>query len=181
MKKLAIALAAATALAFPALAAPKPQSHRMTQHQAAIQKWMSPATLSRKEIRQMQTALNNKGFNAGRVDGLWGPHTRMALRRFEKHDRMQANGRIDKQVLSALDVTTARASRSAQNKQSEKAQPSTTSRTAQSKQNLKTKPSTVGSGSSDEATHASTSTVHSAAMSGNNMSNQSKKPNDQQK
>jgi peptidoglycan hydrolase-like protein with peptidoglycan-binding domain len=180
MKKLTIALVATTALAFPALAAPNSQSPRMKEHQAAAQKWVSPATLSRKEIRQMQTALNNKGFNAGRVDGLWGPHTRMALRRLEKHDRMQANGRIDKQVLSVLDVTTARTRRSAQSNQNEKAQPTKASQTAQSKQN-KTKASTVGSGSSEEATHASNSTIRSATMSGNNMGDQSKKLNDQQK
>jgi peptidoglycan hydrolase-like protein with peptidoglycan-binding domain len=170
MKTLAIAIVATTALSFPALAAP--QLQQATRHQAANQQWTSPESLNRQQIRHIQIALNKKGFNAGHVDGIWGPHTRTALRDFQKRHSMQANGRIDNQVLSALGVN---ASHFASTAQSNQKRPSS-----------KTQPSTVGFGSSEETTNGNSASIdnHSnmnAGSSHQNMSNQGKNTSDQYK
>jgi hypothetical protein len=56
------------------------------------------------EIRQLQIALNAKGFNVGAPDGVFGIRTREALIAFQKQQGFQANGEIDQQTMTALGV-----------------------------------------------------------------------------
>jgi peptidoglycan hydrolase-like protein with peptidoglycan-binding domain len=89
------------------------------QNQASAQP-IQPTDLSKQQIRDLQQALNQKGFDTGHVDGIWGPETRTALRDFQKQQNMQqANGRLNEQTLQALGVNTA------QNGQNNQQQPST--------------------------------------------------------
>ena len=62
------------------------------------------ASLSQDEIRRIQQALEQKGFNVGRVDGRLGPKTRTALSRFQRMRRLQQTGIPDQQTLAALGI-----------------------------------------------------------------------------
>ncbi|MBU0746227.1 MAG: lytic murein transglycosylase [Gammaproteobacteria bacterium] len=48
--------------------------------------------LHRDQLRQLQTALNSKGFDAGTPDGVMGPATRAGLRRFQQSIGAVADG-----------------------------------------------------------------------------------------
>jgi Putative peptidoglycan binding domain len=63
---------------------------------------ISPNSLSRNEIRQVQQALDQKGFQVGRVDGRWGPKTSNAVKQFQQSKKIQANGQLDRRTLSDL-------------------------------------------------------------------------------
>jgi peptidoglycan hydrolase-like protein with peptidoglycan-binding domain len=56
-------------------------------------------------ITQLQQALNDKGFNAGPVDGLNGPKTQAALKQFQQSQGIAASGKADSQTLAALGVS----------------------------------------------------------------------------
>jgi peptidoglycan hydrolase-like protein with peptidoglycan-binding domain len=51
-------------------------------------------------VRQIQTALNNDGFNAGQPDGKWGQRTRQALQKFIR----SKNGQLTEDALAQLGV-----------------------------------------------------------------------------
>ena len=55
-------------------------------------------------VRQAQAALNDKGYDAGAVDGRWGPSTQNAVRRFQASNGLAENGTLDSSTLSALGV-----------------------------------------------------------------------------
>jgi hypothetical protein len=61
--------------------------------------------LSRDEIRQVQTMLNQKGFNVGEPDGVLGERTRAALMQFQQRQGFHATGQIDQQTMAALGVS----------------------------------------------------------------------------
>ena len=48
--------------------------------------------LTRSQLRALQTALNERGFDSGPPDGLMGPATRDALRRFQRSVDLVADG-----------------------------------------------------------------------------------------
>jgi putative peptidoglycan binding protein len=56
-------------------------------------------------VREAQRALNDKGFSAGAVDGIMGPHTEKALRDFQQAQGLSVTGDLDQQTLSALGVS----------------------------------------------------------------------------
>ena len=58
--------------------------------------------LSREEIRQVQIMLNQKGFNVGEPDGIFGQQTRMALLEFQRSQGLQVSAQIDQQTMAAL-------------------------------------------------------------------------------
>jgi len=60
--------------------------------------------LSQDNIRQVQQALQRKGFDPGPVDGILGPKTKEAVRNFQDRYGMNASGDIDNQTLFALGV-----------------------------------------------------------------------------
>ncbi|WP_223423793.1 lytic murein transglycosylase [Alcanivorax limicola] len=60
--------------------------------------------LHRDQVKVVQTTLNDKGFEAGEVDGILGPGTRAALGRFQKDQGMIADGFPGKEVLARLGV-----------------------------------------------------------------------------
>ena len=60
--------------------------------------------LSRAQVEAMQQKLAMLGFSAGEVDGVLGPATRDALRRFQQQRGMVADGFPDTPVLQALGV-----------------------------------------------------------------------------
>ncbi len=117
MKKLMLLAVAATALplavAAPASAAqqqqPQSKMQPQTQRPAASQNSrmqgnQSAANLSQNQIRQVQQALDQKGFKAGRTDGKLGPETKSALNQFQQKQGLQATGQPDQQTLAALGI-----------------------------------------------------------------------------
>lgn len=55
-------------------------------------------------VRNVQQALSDKGYNPGPADGVEGPHTRAALRAYQRHEHLTANGDIDASTLSSLGI-----------------------------------------------------------------------------
>jgi hypothetical protein len=60
--------------------------------------------MSRGELRQVQQKLNEMGYDAGQVDGIWGPNTQAAVRNFQHAKGLQATGTLDAQTADALGV-----------------------------------------------------------------------------
>jgi membrane-bound lytic murein transglycosylase B len=48
--------------------------------------------LSRTQVKELQTALNARGFDSGMPDGAAGPATRDALRRYQRSIGVPADG-----------------------------------------------------------------------------------------
>lgn len=59
-------------------------------------------SLSRQRIRLVQQQLNARGFAAGRADGVLGPRTHDAIRRFQAAHTMETTGLIDSALLDHL-------------------------------------------------------------------------------
>ena len=51
--------------------------------------------LSRDDVRQAQHRLKTKGLYDGRIDGVIGPQTREALRRYQKDNGLAETARLD--------------------------------------------------------------------------------------
>ena len=58
--------------------------------------------LSRSQLRALQTALNDRGFDAGTPDGLMGPATREGLRRYQRSVGLPADGYPTVELLERL-------------------------------------------------------------------------------
>ncbi|MXN66544.1 hypothetical protein GR183_16635 [Stappia sp. GBMRC 2046] len=54
------------------------------------------------QVRQVQSMLNDLGYDAGPVDGAYGGRTRSALSQFQSDYGLSANGRINQQSVSTL-------------------------------------------------------------------------------
>ena len=56
-------------------------------------------------IRSVQRALNERGYDAGPVDGQWGAVTQSAIKRFQLANGLPATGELGQQTLMALGVS----------------------------------------------------------------------------
>jgi len=52
-----------------------------------------------------QQALDQKGFNAGKADGILGSRTKQALNQFQQKQGLQVTGQLDNATLSALGIS----------------------------------------------------------------------------
>jgi peptidoglycan hydrolase-like protein with peptidoglycan-binding domain len=100
VKKLVIAIIAALSLfALTAL----PAASQVDKSAAIRQLNMAGVPdLDRDNVRQVQDALQAKGFDPGPIDGIAGPRTKTAIRNFQERYGMKASGEIDNQTLFAL-------------------------------------------------------------------------------
>lgn len=55
-------------------------------------------------VREIQRELNQRGYDPGPVDGVWGPQTSRAAEAFQRANNMQATGRPDASLRQALNV-----------------------------------------------------------------------------
>jgi peptidoglycan hydrolase-like protein with peptidoglycan-binding domain len=55
-----------------------------------------------KTVAQAQKILNDRGFRTGGVDGKMGPQTQAALVNFQRAEKLQPTGKLDKPTLMAL-------------------------------------------------------------------------------
>ena len=53
-------------------------------------------------VRQAQKVLNDRGFRTGGVDGRMGPQTEAALVNFQRAEKLQPTGKLDRQTIAAL-------------------------------------------------------------------------------
>jgi tellurite resistance protein len=62
----------------------------------------APAKAGERTPRDIQQALSSKGFNPGKIDGLWGKKSANALREFQKANGLAATGKIDDATTTVL-------------------------------------------------------------------------------
>jgi hypothetical protein len=74
------------------------------QKQQQAENVIRPSQLSHQQVRQIQQALNKKGFDAKHVDGIWGRETTDALNNFQKKNDLQGHGELTQQTLAQLGV-----------------------------------------------------------------------------
>jgi len=53
-------------------------------------------------VRQAQKTLSDRGFRTGGIDGKMGPQTQAALVNFQRAEKLQPTGKLDRQTLAAL-------------------------------------------------------------------------------
>lgn len=61
--------------------------------------------LSSNQISDAQTALSDRGYDLS-VDGVVGPETRTAIKRFQAENGIPQSGELDTATLNALNITT---------------------------------------------------------------------------
>jgi phage tail tape-measure protein len=62
----------------------------------------SPTLASDTTVMNAQNALNSKGYDAGRADGVMGPNTRAAITKFQADHGLPQTGSLDGPTLTAL-------------------------------------------------------------------------------
>ncbi len=60
--------------------------------------------LNSDQVRKLQQALKDKGYNPGQVDGIIGSQTRQALRQFQQSQGIASTGKVNPKTLQALDI-----------------------------------------------------------------------------
>ena len=67
---------------------------------------LTPSALgaSSEDIRTVQKSLNDKGYDAGPVDGVLGLRTRAAIRQYQASEKLTVNGRLDAETAGKLGV-----------------------------------------------------------------------------
>jgi len=56
-------------------------------------------------VRSVQRALNDRGYNVGTPDGVWGPSTEQGLRQFQQANGLTVTGTLDERTAAALGVS----------------------------------------------------------------------------
>ncbi|MBL0143871.1 MAG: DUF4236 domain-containing protein [Betaproteobacteria bacterium] len=77
-------------------------SHQVASPSPAPPKLLPDRPLTRDEIRELQQALKQKGFNPGPVDGMVGPRTRTALQTFARQRGRNLPGEPTLRALEAV-------------------------------------------------------------------------------
>src|SRR5262249_60223217 len=61
-----------------------------------------PVFVNSQTVRHAQKVLNDRGFRTGGVDGHMGPQTEAALVNFQRSEKLQPTGKLDRATLNAL-------------------------------------------------------------------------------
>ena len=106
---LSLCLAFVLTSALPAATAAKKSSSRKTAQKKATPKTRNSSRSravqqgpSRTRMKEIQTALKERGYNPGPVDGQWGSRSSAALKQFEKDHQLPADGKLDSLALITL-------------------------------------------------------------------------------
>lgn len=70
--------------------------------EAVGQENVGPIGWSRERVMELQTSLRDRGFDPGAIDGIIGPETRQALRRFQEANGLAATGQVNDRTLAEL-------------------------------------------------------------------------------
>jgi peptidoglycan hydrolase-like protein with peptidoglycan-binding domain len=60
--------------------------------------------VDKRQVKSMQEALKEKGYDPGAIDGAMGPRTSSALREFQQAEGLRATGRLDAETRSKLGI-----------------------------------------------------------------------------
>jgi peptidoglycan hydrolase-like protein with peptidoglycan-binding domain len=149
------ALAMAASLAAPGLVL----AHGMSSEQGGNQPGQAAGQLSSSEIKDVQNKLNDKGYDAGKADGIFGKKTAQAISKFQKDNHEQVTGKPDSTTLSALGVKGGNQQAGQQARQQSGQQPGQQANEQQAGQQQ---------GSNQQAGSASGSSSSGSDMSGSN-------------
>jgi membrane-bound lytic murein transglycosylase B len=58
--------------------------------------------LSKADVKFVQQNLNDAGFDVGKVDGISGRQTRAAVRNYQKHNKIPADGYIGIELINYM-------------------------------------------------------------------------------
>ena len=113
MKRIALSVLALTLLSAPAMANSEYQygNHGRYNYAYGTHKEFDTRQIVRldgKDIANIQRALHKAGYNAGKVDGVFGSRTRAALKAFQYDRDLQGDGNVTHRTLKALNVSVAR-------------------------------------------------------------------------
>jgi peptidoglycan hydrolase-like protein with peptidoglycan-binding domain len=64
----------------------------------------SASAASSEDIRKVQQSLNDKGYDAGPVDGVLGARTRAGIRQYQASEKLTVTGRLDVETAGKLGV-----------------------------------------------------------------------------
>ncbi len=64
----------------------------------------SASAASSGDVRKVQKSLIDKGYDAGPVDGVLGPHTRAGIRQYQAAEKLTVTGRLDVETAGKLGV-----------------------------------------------------------------------------
>lgn len=109
MKRFALAVLAVVTFSAPAMAGDEGLKYTRYDATGAYQASerdfdYRAANLSKADIRDIQTALNEAGYTPGPVDGVVGPLTRRGVKEFQTARKLPATGKIDGKTLRQLKV-----------------------------------------------------------------------------
>ncbi len=82
----------------------KEQSTRSSTYSSST----APSRYDPATVRNVQQALNDKGYDPGPIDGQWGPNTEDAVRRFQQASGLPQTGHLEGSTLAALGVAPTR-------------------------------------------------------------------------
>jgi peptidoglycan hydrolase-like protein with peptidoglycan-binding domain len=94
MKKISLAVATAVVLLSATARVPAVDVSQLNMN--------ATPTLNQDQIRRVQDALYRKGFPPGPIDGVVGPLTKGAVRKFQDRYAIEGNGDLNNQTLFAL-------------------------------------------------------------------------------
>ncbi len=66
--------------------------------------WGKKFTANNTQIRKAQQHLRSRGYQAGTADGLMGPQTISALRRYQSANGLTVTGKVDLDTLDSLGI-----------------------------------------------------------------------------
>lgn len=66
---------------------------------------ITPTSYDASTVRSVQQALNDRGYNAGPVDGQYGTATQYAVKRFQMVAGLPVTGELERPTLDALGVS----------------------------------------------------------------------------
>lgn len=110
MKRLLSVLAVSAVICAAPLAAAKAQHlhDRMAgaNHVSSMGKnlKLGPKDLKGYDVRKIQKKLYEKGYYPEPADGVWGPKTTNAIRKYQKMNGLTAHGMLDQKTLSHMGV-----------------------------------------------------------------------------
>jgi peptidoglycan hydrolase-like protein with peptidoglycan-binding domain len=66
--------------------------------------WGKKFTASNEQVRKAQQHLRSRGYQAGTADGIMGPQTISALRRYQSANGLTVTGEVDADTLDSLGI-----------------------------------------------------------------------------